>query len=403
MKNNISAYLQIYNDYEFLKDSLESVKDYIDEVIIVDGCYSWMANFYESIGFNPVLSSDAVYEVLSDVGLPYKVISAVWDNQLIKRKAGYEACSGKYVMRLDSDELININSGSLDNFFSSGASVCGMSMPTYLSSDLIVYDSNDTFPVQNFIFDAEKITATDHLEYMWLVLTKDIIGGKHYPDFIYKNPVAFNKHLTSMRSLFTSRGRSAYYNTNWIRKHGFPYITELNYSPDSDVDFFKHFFDLISPSNFYELLVTDKVSVGLHEALELKKLSLTDQPLDHNYFTHYLNSFADFYKNKSTYLFISGKEIIFDVSLFETKKLFFKNGLMICVCDCTFENISVKLNGFDETGAYFSAPLTIHISGCLFEVEEPNFASVSASKVVRAFLQIDIASGDEALHKINVL
>ena len=38
------------------------VIDFVDEVIVVGGCYPWIASNYECIGFNPVCSSNAVYE-----------------------------------------------------------------------------------------------------------------------------------------------------------------------------------------------------------------------------------------------------------------------------------------------------------------------------------------------------
>jgi glycosyltransferase involved in cell wall biosynthesis len=136
----IVAYLQIYNDSEFLKDSLESVRDLIDEVVIVDGAYSWLANYYETIGFNPSKSNEVIYDILSDTGLKYKVIDGIWDNQISKRMAGYDACDGEYVMRIDSDEIIDINANSLNNFINSSSFICSMEMPTYLSENLIYKD-----------------------------------------------------------------------------------------------------------------------------------------------------------------------------------------------------------------------------------------------------------------------
>ena len=49
----ISAYLQIYNDDDFLAESLKSIEKIVDELIVVDGCYEWMATFYSKLGLDP--------------------------------------------------------------------------------------------------------------------------------------------------------------------------------------------------------------------------------------------------------------------------------------------------------------------------------------------------------------
>ena len=52
MASNFSAYLSIYNDWDILEPALKSIAPYIDELVVVDGGYKWMAPYADRTG-NP--------------------------------------------------------------------------------------------------------------------------------------------------------------------------------------------------------------------------------------------------------------------------------------------------------------------------------------------------------------
>ena len=44
----ISAYLVIYNDYDILEEALSSVVGYVDEMVVVDGAYTWPRSVFRA-------------------------------------------------------------------------------------------------------------------------------------------------------------------------------------------------------------------------------------------------------------------------------------------------------------------------------------------------------------------
>lgn len=325
----IKAYLQTFNDFELLGDALSSIYGLVDELIVVDGCYSWLADYYSAIGINPERSVDELYDTLEKSKIPYKAICKVWPTQIDKRIAGYElaAADSNYVIRFDSDELLEFNDDSLSQFFASDKLVAGMTMPTFITPNIVFSDSNGNYPVQNFIFKKSGISARNHLEYMWLVLTADKIGGEYKQDYIYESPVAFNKHLTSWRSIKSSVNRALYYNTNWMRKHGFYHLEKYR-----DVLFgandFRIFFEDIGYSNYQNLLLTDKISIGMSEILDnlpVKRIPKKESRLDAIYET-YKNSYASLLPKDLKFIFFSEKELFFDITSETSLKKFFIDG-----------------------------------------------------------------------------
>ncbi len=120
IRPKISAYLSIYNDADILDIALKSVFGYVDELIVVDGAYEWMAPFLRSTGRNPLKSDDIIYQKIQASGIPYKVINKIWKNEVEKRIAGFEATSLQYVMRIDADEVLMFDDAALNGYFASG-------------------------------------------------------------------------------------------------------------------------------------------------------------------------------------------------------------------------------------------------------------------------------------------
>ena len=118
-----SAYLSIYNDWDILPHALASIKDHIDELIVVDGAYEWMDSYLRALGKDPMRSDQRVYESLEKSGIDFKIISRSWKNEIEKRMAGYDACSNRYVYRVDADEIMFFYDGAIESFLETDKAV----------------------------------------------------------------------------------------------------------------------------------------------------------------------------------------------------------------------------------------------------------------------------------------
>ncbi len=104
MPRGVTAYLSIYDDWDFMGPMLRSIAPYVDDLVVVDGAYAWLADHLSRNGDDPLRSDARVYDALEDSKIPYKVITKLWANEIEKRVAGYAACEGRYVLRIDADE-----------------------------------------------------------------------------------------------------------------------------------------------------------------------------------------------------------------------------------------------------------------------------------------------------------
>jgi glycosyltransferase involved in cell wall biosynthesis len=282
-----SAYLSIYNDADILSRSLDSIREYVNELIVVDGAYTWNASYLQAIGFKPEASEQHIYEILERSKIPYKVIKGVWSSEVEKRIVGYQATSSRYVMRIDADEVISFNDDALNNYFASQCAVAEMYMPNYIAPGLVIggnslLDKYRVFPRQACLFDKEKISAINHLQYLWLVLTADEIPHsenrkKVFP--VFEKPVAFCAHLTNWRFVESSILRSSFYNMNWMRKYGAPWVKSIKSSGGFNFD---EFFAKIDPKNFLQVMRNSLITQGdielrTNEVLTQSPISIDDE------------------------------------------------------------------------------------------------------------------------------
>jgi hypothetical protein len=251
----VSAYLSILDDWDILKPSLLSILDRVDEIIVVDGAYRWMLPYFEKSGRDPTRSLPPVYDVLASLGEKIRVINGIWDNEVEKRIAGYEACKGRYRYRVDADEIFFFDDAILDEFFNSDKPVGQMDMPIYVAPGLISGADGKPLPRQAFLFDSNKISSREHLSYLWLVLPEweRTTFGISRSDFIFSKPLAFNAHLTHWRPPSSSLARARFYVMNYMRQHGAPFL--MNAAFKKSIDDFTEFFEEISPFEFDEMLL----------------------------------------------------------------------------------------------------------------------------------------------------
>ena len=254
-----SAYLSVYNDWDILEPALRSMKPFVDELVVVDGGYRWMAGFLDATGRNPEKSDPRVYEAIEAAGIPFRVISRMWDNELEKRLAGYMACQNRFIYRVDADEIMHFDE-NLDAFLHAGAAVAEMEMPLYVAPGWIVgWQKRANIERQSFLFDSKQINADAHLTYLWLVLSLEQLPSVADRPPVFPAPVAFNAHLSLWRTPATSMNRTAFYSLSHIRAHGLHWNAELGSQPLPDL---AKLFEHIPPKPFLETLFSNDAMLG---------------------------------------------------------------------------------------------------------------------------------------------
>jgi hypothetical protein len=258
-----SAYLSLLDDWDLLGPALRSVIDRVDEVIVVDGAYRWMRPYFAKSGRDPLRSLPQVYDVLAGFGGKIKIINGIWENEPEKRMAGYTACAGRFRYRIDADEIFFFDDAAHDRFYASGKAVGQMQMPLYIAPGLIAGAPGKNLPRQSFLFDADQISARDHLSYLWLVLPEweRKTFGPPRTEMIFRESLAFNAHLTEWRPPSSSLARARFYVMNYMRAHG---GAGLAVAPVED---FSAIFDKIPPAAFDEILRGKSLTVLPSESL----------------------------------------------------------------------------------------------------------------------------------------
>lgn len=292
-----SAYLSIYNDWDLLAASLRSIAPYIDELVVVDGAYGWMVPYLERLGVDPERSEARVYQALAESGIPFRLISGLWVNEIDKRRAGFTACSHRYVMRIDADEIFHLDHAALDDFVNSHAIVGEMANPTYVAPGFVLGDSRKVdLPRTGFLFDRNKVTADIHLNYIWLVLTRDELpSAGQRPFAVYPRAIAFSAHLTGWRTPETAEQRSAFYVLNRLRQTGVGWFEDLKGKP---LDDFEPLFSRVPAAAFRNMLRHARFSLGAFtlsadQALARTPLSAEKESALAPLFDRFLRSLAD--------------------------------------------------------------------------------------------------------------
>jgi hypothetical protein len=229
-----SAYLTVYNDSEFLLPALRSIAPYVDELVIVDGAYAWLAPYLSALGHDVARSDERVYDAIQSSGIPYRVISRVWDNQIEKRLAGYAACTRRHILRIDADEILFVDGSELERFLSRQGAVGQVLMPTYVAPGWVAAPPSGDAPLprQCVLFDRTQVSPDIHLNYLWLVRDVDKLpkSGER-PFAVYGNPLGTIAHLTIWRAPPGSVYRAESYVLHHMLKNGVAWLPQLRGKP----------------------------------------------------------------------------------------------------------------------------------------------------------------------------
>jgi len=256
----------MHDDYDALQEALEAVVEYVDEIVVVDGAYRWIAPFFESCGKSPDRSSPEALRIVDSFLARTRVtyISNVWENELEKRIASYKACTCDYVYLIDADEIHDFDASAFDAFHESDKDVALAASPFYADGRIIGHQpGGDVDPNKPVMFRRDRITAENHLAYLWLVLTPEeraSVGVKDDQRFFLTAPIAINHHLSHLRSINTSCNRAAFYNLLSIR--GSRRLPWWEHGEIDEADVLDLIRERLTGEEFYDFLRGSYLSLG---------------------------------------------------------------------------------------------------------------------------------------------
>ena len=193
--NKISAYTILFHDLEFYEDVIDNVYEHVDEIVIVDGPYSYAIETLKKFNFfYDETSKPKELERIINKYPKIRYYYKIFENEEQKRMEGYNLCQNNLVLLLDTDEFINLSPDKIDRFVKNkNKFVCPGKI--YNMCD---YNVNFEKMVEKMIlFKKNKITALHHLDYLWLVNCQQ---GKIITEYISSEDFGLIYHFTLNRS-----------------------------------------------------------------------------------------------------------------------------------------------------------------------------------------------------------
>ena len=201
----ISVYTILYYDLQFYEDIIKYIYDFVDEIIIIDGPYSYSIetlkkyNLYYDENNKPSEIQNIIKKFSK---IKYKYV--ICDTEEEKRMIGYNACSNDLVLLIDSDEFLIIDKQKINNFIiNTNKFVCCSDI-----YNMCGYNINYNKLTQKYIlFKKSKITALEHLNYTWLIGCKQTEKNVGYMSFlpfgkIYHQTLNRNKNNNIVKFIF---------------------------------------------------------------------------------------------------------------------------------------------------------------------------------------------------------
>ncbi|UBU47528.1 hypothetical protein LCW13_10675 [Cobetia amphilecti] len=212
----ISAILIIHNDHSLLEYSLESVKNYVDEIVVVDGAYDWVAPIFEHLGVLPYETEDKkeLIDILDRSGISYKYYNGTWLNETEKRKFGITQAKYDNIMNIDSDEFFDIDIDLLDEFYNSPELVIGnCSFPLYFTKDKIGQAKGIKSPPNKAVFvNRNNATVEEIVDSMFLMVPNSERVKKLPNSKVSNARIGVIHHLSNFRSINGGHNRARFYN-----------------------------------------------------------------------------------------------------------------------------------------------------------------------------------------------
>jgi len=211
---SVAALINYFDDIDMLRWQVRGdfLEDY-DRIYIWDGPYNYLA----SISFFPqqprrLDETELGRELLADPRVVYHYQE--WKGEAEKRIAAYEATKEDLVVLHDTDEFSIIGDNHYQSFWHSDYEVASNLMQNlYLSGLYCTYDAEaspliENLPQKRVVFKRAKVSAEDHLDFLWLV---GVEQKKVHHYRIDPRPLAHAYHLTACRSPLGQEAKMSFY------------------------------------------------------------------------------------------------------------------------------------------------------------------------------------------------
>lgn len=222
-RHKISVYFILYHDLQFLYDIIARIDPYVDEIVIVDGPYTYSVDILRKCN---LLYDEAnrPSELTNIINKYPKIVYryAVFNCEEEKRILGYNLCSHDNVLLVDSDEFFSMNMGNITAFIDNKAKFVGGFDIYNMNRTNISYNKKVTKYV---FFKKHKICALDHLDYLWLVGCKTKQKVEKYMDT--RNMLGVIYHQTLNRNKFNNIIKFIFYVSLYCRNNDIPDVTLL--------------------------------------------------------------------------------------------------------------------------------------------------------------------------------
>lgn len=213
---SVSVLVNWYKETSFLDLMWGSLKDFIDEVVVIAGPYEYLRPVLE--GFDlPLIEQDAEAIFQTATGATnIKFLHGPWISEDAKRIAGYEQCTGDIILSIDSDEIVDLDISALSEFIESQFSVSQMNVINIATHRFLFgsnsFDYESDFPKKTICFKRNQVSANSHLNYLWLVGVSQTFDAL-LPSF--PRAIGLMFHATGIRNLDDQFTRTIFYQALW--------------------------------------------------------------------------------------------------------------------------------------------------------------------------------------------
>ena len=210
MSPTVSVCISAYGEPLFLRQVCSRICkiDIVEAVYILDGPYRFCFDVYRDSGFYVEESHSPIKAVARD--FPKTRYSfAVFDDEAEKRVRLYDSAQGDIVLLLDLDEVPEaLSEHKLKEFWDSAYTVAPIEMLNIISSSASEKISSNKYA----LFKRNKIGATQHLDYTWLI---GVSQNKPNQEAMMPKSICKVDHYFLLRSRSSLLQKCLFYNSLW--------------------------------------------------------------------------------------------------------------------------------------------------------------------------------------------
>jgi hypothetical protein len=204
----------LYNDWDILELAIQSARRIADELVVVDGAYSWMAPLLQEYEQDPARSNAETCAILARHTDFVRYISGTWENESHKRIVAYNACRGDIVHLIDADEIHDWAPDAFNAFVRATTLIAEMTSPLLMPGGLLGrVGTRPQIGRKPTTFKRSDISAEQHLSYLWLVLPKseqDMLPPREKGVFWHPS-LGTNYHYSMLRTTKSAISRAMFY------------------------------------------------------------------------------------------------------------------------------------------------------------------------------------------------